>query len=712
MIQHKRRIDAPDSDDTDVVHPSDWNDNHDVTGLLGLLLNVAPQPDSIPSIKADGTPFMQPLSAPARSFLAATTAALMLSAVGAVGLDSPAFSGSPTAPTPALADRSNRIATMAAIAAARDDLVNGAPGALDTIKELAAALGDDANFAASVTNALASRMRFDAAQTLTTGQRNQLIANAGLGTTVNYNVGVSPNNVPALGGDGKLDAINGSKLVNVSTCYDTKALACADTIHVLKTSIVIGGFYASGDGGGARFRRVSALASGVYGFQSVDGAWWQLAETIVNPLMCGAKGDGATDDAAAINIAITSAYSLGGIVHLPAKYFRIASSISILHSVTVRGTGSNAASNIYPDVGITAFDINTAEPFQLRDFSIAYPSAASNGTYGIYVTAPAGAENARSQISNVYVGYAYNAIYFVRAALWTVRDCYIQNTGNYGIFISNENVTDSGDATITGTTLAGTTSSAIEYQSSSGLRVINNKINGAQFGLRMTWTSGNGADLFVIGNSIEGIGEASIACTHSTYGFGTFLITGNELSGPRGVWVIAGGSGVWANLFNCVGNTYWDGGAHGTAFQFGGLQGFNCTGNTIQCSHPTTTPHYIEATCCDGLIGGSAIMGAHAPSVNLGTRVAVLSQSQKGNVPSVTCSTGYNALYTGIVAFTFPSPFASVPKVVCSPRDGGGGGAVSAFAESVTTTGFNLRATSVSNGGTFSCDWIASDDAF
>lgn len=43
------------------------------------------------------------------------------------------------------------------IAAAITNLLNGAPGALDTLQELANALGNDANFAASVTNALANK---------------------------------------------------------------------------------------------------------------------------------------------------------------------------------------------------------------------------------------------------------------------------------------------------------------------------------------------------------------------------------------------------------------------------------------------------------------------------------------------------------------------------------------------------------------------------
>lgn len=59
------------------------------------------------------------------------------------------------------------------IAAAVTNLVNGSPGALDTLKELADAIGDDANFASTVTTALGNRLRFDAVQTLTAAQKTQ-----------------------------------------------------------------------------------------------------------------------------------------------------------------------------------------------------------------------------------------------------------------------------------------------------------------------------------------------------------------------------------------------------------------------------------------------------------------------------------------------------------------------------------------------------------
>ena len=60
----------------------------------------------------------------------------------------------------------------------------GVPAALDTLDELAAALGDDANFAATTTTALGNRVRFDAAQTLTGPQQVQARSNIGAAGSV------------------------------------------------------------------------------------------------------------------------------------------------------------------------------------------------------------------------------------------------------------------------------------------------------------------------------------------------------------------------------------------------------------------------------------------------------------------------------------------------------------------------------------------------
>lgn len=67
------------------------------------------------------------------------------------------------------------------ILAAKNSLINGSAAALDTLAEIAAALGNDANFASTMTTSLSKRLRFDAVQTLTAGEKTQACANLGIG---------------------------------------------------------------------------------------------------------------------------------------------------------------------------------------------------------------------------------------------------------------------------------------------------------------------------------------------------------------------------------------------------------------------------------------------------------------------------------------------------------------------------------------------------
>lgn len=72
-------------------------------------------------------------------------------------LASPAFVGNPTAPTQAAGNNTTRLATTAFVRAEVSALVGASPAALDTLVELAAALGNDANFSTTMTNALAAK---------------------------------------------------------------------------------------------------------------------------------------------------------------------------------------------------------------------------------------------------------------------------------------------------------------------------------------------------------------------------------------------------------------------------------------------------------------------------------------------------------------------------------------------------------------------------
>ncbi|HFO0269343.1 TPA: phage tail protein [Enterobacter asburiae] len=71
---------------------------------------------------------------------------------------SPTFTGTPTAPTPANSDNSKKLATTEFVAKALAALAGSAPETLDTLKELADALGNDPNFATTVLNKLAENL--------------------------------------------------------------------------------------------------------------------------------------------------------------------------------------------------------------------------------------------------------------------------------------------------------------------------------------------------------------------------------------------------------------------------------------------------------------------------------------------------------------------------------------------------------------------------
>ena len=76
-------------------------------------------------------------------------------------LDSPSLVGTPTAPTAVQGDNSSQIATTSYVDTAVSNLVNSAPDALNTLNELAAALGNDENFATTITTELGTKLDAD-----------------------------------------------------------------------------------------------------------------------------------------------------------------------------------------------------------------------------------------------------------------------------------------------------------------------------------------------------------------------------------------------------------------------------------------------------------------------------------------------------------------------------------------------------------------------
>ncbi|EFD1134711.1 TPA: phage tail protein [Escherichia coli] len=132
-------------------------------------------------------------------------------------LSSPALTGTPTAPTAAQSVNNTQIATTAFVKSAIAGMVGSAPAALDTLNELAAALGNDPNFATTMLNALAGKQPLDNTLTNLSGKDVAgLLTYLGLGEAAKRGVGIGENQIPDMAsfasGDGWMKLPNGKIL--------------------------------------------------------------------------------------------------------------------------------------------------------------------------------------------------------------------------------------------------------------------------------------------------------------------------------------------------------------------------------------------------------------------------------------------------------------------------------------------------------------------
>ena len=115
------------------------------------------------------------LTTTAKSSLVAAINEIAQAVASATGIDDGVTSGASTW-------SSNKISSE--ISGAVSDLVGGAGAALDTLNELAAALGNDPSFATTIATQIANRVRFDDVQVLTAPQKAQACDNIGAASLV------------------------------------------------------------------------------------------------------------------------------------------------------------------------------------------------------------------------------------------------------------------------------------------------------------------------------------------------------------------------------------------------------------------------------------------------------------------------------------------------------------------------------------------------
>jgi len=90
----------------------------------------------------------------------------------------PVFSGIPRCPTASNAINTTQIASTAYVKNVIGDLINGAGSTLDTLNELSAALGDDADFSTTMTNLIGTKVAQNTYDTQYNNQNNLISTNA------------------------------------------------------------------------------------------------------------------------------------------------------------------------------------------------------------------------------------------------------------------------------------------------------------------------------------------------------------------------------------------------------------------------------------------------------------------------------------------------------------------------------------------------------
>jgi len=158
--------------------------------------------------------------------LDSSEAIALIATQGYSALASPALTGTPTAPTASAATNTTQIATTAYVTSAVDNLIDGAPGTLNTLNEIAAALNDDDSAYGTLVTLIGTKTSFDSAD-----------AN-GLITSYGYSTFDSAEAIQVIAGEGYLtDAIDSARVISLvaGQGYLTDALDSAEAIALIAT---------------------------------------------------------------------------------------------------------------------------------------------------------------------------------------------------------------------------------------------------------------------------------------------------------------------------------------------------------------------------------------------------------------------------------------------------------------------------------------------
>jgi hypothetical protein len=142
------------------------------------------------------------------------------------------------------------------------------------------------------------------------------------------------------------------------------------------------------------------------------------------------------------------------------------------------------------------------------------------------------------RLTRCLFGGGWMQVQTVNGQIWAITDCIFSGASKYALEVADVALPDGGDQSIIGcvfaTAVAGANSAAVHYVSGGGLKMTNNKINGAYGagaftdGVLIDFTGGNSSIFLFSNNSVENVTDVGIKHQMGSGNFGKIIITGNE----------------------------------------------------------------------------------------------------------------------------------------------------------------------------------------